>query len=332
MIETVGRFLRIGASYIAYAFVLAWWALRRTFRYFKRHKKTRRTAEGVIFLLLMLAALYSFVLGAPAGFPEGLVSVKKGSTLEAVASSLKARGLINSATLFEVAARLYRNDGVVVAGEYAFTQPQNMVTIAKRITHGDFELEPVRVRVEEGMSAQQIANLLVKSIPDFDKDAFYVLASKEEGRLFPDTYFILPGEDPELVVSVMTDNFNAHIHDVSVAAAIATFGRPLSEVLTMASILEKEAATTQDRRIISGILWHRIDIGMKLQVDVALDTYKTVGLPAAPIGNPSLDAIMAAASPVTTSYIYYLSDKDGITHYSTTYEQHLAKKAKYLDN
>jgi UPF0755 protein len=355
MIERIGKALRLAISYMWYGFGLANVWVRRTYTYFLTHKRTRQQSEAILLVALLLAVMYSFLFAPPVEFPTNmLVGVKKGSTLEEVASSLKEKGVINSATLFEVIARLKNHGGVVVAGEYAFTTPQNILTVARRITSGDFELEPIKVRVSEGMSAEQVTALLARVVPDFDKDGFYELASKEEGKLYPDTYYVLPGEEPALVIGAMTDNFNEHIRDAHVAAAIAAFGKPLNEVLTMASILEKEASETQDRRIIAGILWHRLDIGMKLQVDatflyingknsftltkgdLAIDspynTYVYKGLPPGPIGSPSIEAILAAVTPLKTSYIYYLSDLKGQVHYSTTYAQHLAKKAQYLDN
>ncbi|MES2006755.1 MAG: endolytic transglycosylase MltG [Patescibacteria group bacterium] len=347
-IRTVVRGIEKGAA------VFAKWILQIV-AFLSTHKKMRQILEGVALVGLLLAILYTFVLAPPAQFREGvLLQVKRGSTLEEVASKLKEKDLITSATLFEVVARAYREDGTVVAGEYSFTDRQNIITIAKRLTKGDFELEPVKVRVEEGMSAEQITKLLAQSLPDFEMDAFHTLASKKEGMLYPDTYFFLPGEDPALIVSTMEDNFNEHIHQVPVATAITAFGKTLLEVLTMASLLEKEASEMQDRRIIAGILWRRLENGMKLQVDavfpyingkntfiltkadLAIDspynTYVYKGLPPGPIGSPSIDAIMAAVTPVKTSYVYYLSDLKGEMHYSTTYEQHLLKKAKYLDN
>lgn len=302
-----------------------------------------------------IALGYNLLFGAPAHFPEqSLVRIKKGATLEQAASLLKERHLIQSAILFELFARMYRNDGTIVAGEYAFTEPQNLLTVASRLTTGDFMLTPVKVRIEEGMSVDQITTLLKKQVPDFDALQFYSLAAQKEGRLYPDTYFILPGEEPSLVLEAMEKNFEKRIHEVTLATAIAKFGKPLNEVLTMASILEKEASLMQDRRIISGILWHRIAIGMKLQVDAVFpyingkntftltrkdllidspyNTYLYKGLPPGPIGSPSAEAILAAVTPVDTSYVYYLSDMRGKIYYSTTYEQHLAKKDKYLDN
>ncbi|HEV8677630.1 MAG TPA: endolytic transglycosylase MltG [Candidatus Paceibacterota bacterium] len=354
MIEGFGRMLRVSVSYALYFALYIFVFLGRVPRYLKRHKRARQALEGVLLLVFAGMIGYSFLLAAPASFPEQtLVAVKKGATLEEVASDLKQQGVIGSATLFELVARIFKG-GVVVAGEYALTSPQNVLTMASRITSGDFELVPVKVRVEEGMSAEDITALLKKSVPGFDASGFYALAAPEEGKLYPDTYFILPGEEPALVVFAMTSDFNQHIREVEVASAIAAFGKPLPQVLTMASILEKEAATTQDRRIIAGILWHRIDIGMKLQVDATFsyingknsftltkadlatdspyNTYLYKGLPPGPIGSPSIDAIMAAVTPVETSYLYYLSDLNGTVHYSTTYDQHLNKKEQYLDN
>lgn len=331
MIETVGKWIRIAVSYALYFALFGFFFLGRLPRYLKRHKRVRRFSEGVLLVVFLGMIAYSFVLAAPAGFPsQTLFTVKKGSTIEQVASDLKQRGAVSSATLFEVAARLH--GGVVVAGQYALTSPQNIITIASRITSGDFELVPVKVRVEEGMNVQDITALLKKSIPGFDAASFSALALPKEGMLYPDTYFILPGEEPALVVSAMTSDFNEHIREVQISSAIAAFGKPLSDVLVMASILEKEAATTQDRRIIAGILWHRLSIGMRLQVDTAPNTYKTAGLPSAPIGSPSVDAILAAVTPIATSYVYYLSDKNGVTHYSTTFTQHVDKIQQYLAN
>lgn len=330
-------------------------ALAWSFLYLRTHKRTRRRAELLVLAVLILAVVYNVLFGAPPYFPEqSLVRIKKGTTLEEAASTLKEKRYINSANLFELLARVSRSGGTIVAGEYAFNGPQNILTVAKRLTEGDFQLQPLRVRVVEGMTVAQITETLSDKIPDFEAEAFYDLALPYEGRLYPDTYFVLPGEEPELVLEAMRNNFNEHIREVSIATAIATFKKPIEEVITMASILEKEAATTQDRRIIAGILWRRLEAGMKLQVDATFlyingkstfnltkkdlasdspyNTYTHTGLPPGPIGSPSIDSLLAAVTPLKTSYVYYLSDMENVTHYSTTYEQHLAKKAKYLNN
>lgn len=138
-----------------------------------------------------------------------------------------------------------------------------------------------------------------------------------------------------------------------VQEAILKSGHSLDEILTMASILEKEANKTADRKKIAGVLWHRIDIGMPLQTDATFpyylgrntfevtrtdlqtdhpyNTYTNKGLPPGPIGNPGLDSILAAAQPTKSNYIFFLSDRQGNFHYSVTYEGHLANKRRYLD-
>jgi UPF0755 protein len=145
-----------------------------------------------------------------------------------------------------------------------------------------------------------------------------------------------------------------HIQEQQTSAAITAFGKPQSQIIIMASILEKEAPDTKDREIISGILWKRISIGMPLQVDSVFpyiigvnslqltkadlattspyNTYLYKGLPPGPISNPSLDAILAAAQPTKTNYLYYLSDLKGNMHYCATYACQLANQRKYLGN
>ena len=120
----------------------------------------------------------------------------------------------------------------------------------------------------------------------------------------------------------------------------------------MASILEREAHDLEDRRMIADVLWRRLELGMPLQVDATFlytlgkttfdltdadlegddpyNTYVNKGLPPGPIGSPSLESILAAVTPIKSDYLYYLADKNNVTYYSETYEEHLQKKRKYL--
>ena len=135
---------------------------------------------------------------------------------------------------------------------------------------------------------------------------------------------------------------------------IVAFGVPLSEVVTMASLLEKEARQYETRQIISGILWKRIKIGMPLQVDAVFgyifgidtfsptfdelvttdspyNTYKNKGLPPGPIANPGLESLKAAVNPVETPYFYYLTGFDGEMHYGRTLDEHVENR-RFLKN
>jgi UPF0755 protein len=236
------------------------------------------------------------------------------------------------------------------AGDYIFKEPQSVWGIARRISTGAFGLEPVRIRITEGATTREMAEQLSKALPRFNADAFLLAARPQEGYLFPDTYFFLPNAHEDAVLDTLRQNFDAHIAELQ--PLIAASGHSLEEIITMASIIEREARVPADRRMISGVLWNRIRINMPLQVDVTFlytvgkntfqltladlrtdhpyNTYVNKGLPPGPIGSPSLDSIQAAAEPTPNPYLFYLADNTGVTHFSKTYEEHLRKKRLYL--
>ncbi|MDO8548140.1 MAG: endolytic transglycosylase MltG [bacterium] len=303
----------------------------------------------------LLFVTYLATLAAPLNFPSAsLVKIPQGMTIGEAGQLLKEKNIIYSTLLFEAINKVEPGGGKIIAGEYFFSGPQNVFTVAWRLAQGDHELIAVKVRIPEGASAKEITQLLKQTIPDFDSTEFYTKALPKEGRLFPDTYFFTPGEDADLVLTAFQNNFNEHISDKTVADAIAKFGKPLEQVLTMASLLEKEAPDTKDRQIIAGILWKRLSINMPLQVDAVFqyiigvnslkltkvqlqtdspyNTYLHKGLPPGPIANPSIDAIVAAVTPTKTNYLYYLSDLHGTMHYCATYSCQQSNARKYLGN
>jgi len=206
------------------------------------------------------------------------------------------------------------------------------------------------VTIPEGSTIYEVAKILNKNISNFNEALFLDLAKEKEGYLFPDTYFFLPNSSPEEIISIMTKNFESKTS--SLLPTVEEFGKSLKDVVIMASIIEREVMTPEDRRMVSGILWKRIAIGMPLQVDAAFiyvngtttpglalkdlkidspyNTYLYKGLPIGPIGNPGLDAIRATLEPKSSPNLYYLSDKEGVTHYARTFEEHKENKEKYL--
>lgn len=300
---------------------------------------------------LSFAIFYVFVIGPAGSFPErAYFKIRSGETLTSVAERLEEKHIVRSVLLFKTAALLVGSKTGIVAGEYYFESPQNLISIAIRMTHGAYGITPVKIRIREGATVRQIGDTLEAAIPDFDASQFRALTADKEGYLFPDTYFFYPGVEAQEVVLVMERNFEANTAQVRAAANLSK--RSFEDVLIMASLIEREASDTKNRRVIAGILWNRLDSGMLLQVDSSFsyileksltklttsdlrmdspyNTYVYKGLPPSPIGNPSLDAIEAAANPIYTDYVYYLSDRDGEFHYATTYAQHLANKKKYL--
>lgn len=311
----------------------------------------RRTLGWALAVGLPLLVLYGAFFAPPLWFPgDSYVRVSQGSSAADVALQLRVRGVIRSATMFELLARLHGDRGII-AGEYYFARAEGLLTVVRRVTTGDFAVEPIKITVPEGTSVLGITELL-RSVVDFDADAFYELAKDKEGQLFPDTYYIAPGEDPAMVLKRFEDNFKEHITQANVALALSSFGKPIDEILVMASLLEKEASNSRDRRIIAGILWKRIDLGIPLQVDAVFpyiigkgthsltktdlatdspyNTYTNKGLPPGAITNPGIDAIMDAVTPIKTDYLFYLADKHGTTYYSVTYEQHLQNRSRHL--
>ncbi len=300
--------------------------------------------SGVAYLLFVI------LFSAPVGYPSGAyVRVGDGAPLSEVAKTFESRGIINSARLFEVVTMVLGNDRRIQAGYYFFSRQENMIWVSMRILTGDFETSAIRITIPEGTSVNGISRILLEKVPEFNNREF--ISRAREGYMFPDTYFFRPGESPEAVLSVFDNTFRSKINKIQ--KQITASGHTLDELLTMASILEKEASKTKDRQQIAGVLWQRIKIGMPLQVDAVFpyimgkntfeltredlqfdspyNTYTNKGLPPGPINNPGLDSILAAATPTKTKYVYFLSDKSGNFHYAVTYAQHLANKKKYLD-
>lgn len=304
--------------------------------------------ERVLGALGALALAWALVLAPPADFPTGkLIRVNRGETADQIAQKFAARNVVRHPMLLKGALVLLGQESVL-SGDYAFSKPLALPAIAWRLAEGEFGLVPVRLTLQEGMTVLQAANLLTARMPDFDRERFLTLAAPHEGFLFPDTYLFLPNAAPEDIITTMRANFRRKVTPLS--ADLRRSNRTEREIITMASILEEEAATRIDRRLISGILWKRILIGMPLQVDAAFqyvngkstydltlmdlkidspyNTYRYKGLPPGPISNPGIDSIESALNPIPSSYLYYLSDRNGRVYYAATFEQHRANRIK----
>lgn len=301
-----------------------------------------------IVALVVILTCYSV---APSTFPRNaIVRINKHMTVSAAASLFKEKGIIKSAYLFKIYVVLLRDGKGVQAGSYLFDEPQSALRVAYRASYGIKNVEKIKLTIFEGTNTKEIASLVKKSIPDFNTTAFLEEAKPLEGYLFPETYFVDPDVTPHELISMMRDQFDVAIKPLE--DAIATSTHSLKDILTMASIVEKEARKYTDRQTIAGILWKRIDKGMALQVDVPFyyifnnktgsitlkdlattspyNTYLNKGLPPTPITNPGLNAIRATLYPITTPYYFYLADGDGVTHYATTHDGHIINRQKYL--
>jgi len=292
------------------------------------------------------------------------IVVEPGMSAHEIANLLKQNGLIENIFYFMVYADTEDFSSKLKAGEYKFSKSMSLVKYVDMLVEGR-EKDSVRVTIPEGFTKESVAERLFKEGAIEDKEEFLQLtnvssqvaadlygvpflneyaAATLEGFLFPDTYEFNTPSELESVFKKFLENFENKTSDVR--------GQDFYGTLILASLIEEEVQTEDDMRLVSGVLKNRLDIGMALQVDATLayitgketkeirgedklidslfNTYKYAGLPPAPISNPGLQAIEAALNPTPTDFFYYLSDKEGTTHFASTLVEHNENKARFL--
>lgn len=305
----------------------------------------------VLFIFLFMQ---TFFWRSPRPFPpHALVSIERGESLSQIAEKFETYGVVRSGFWLKNFVIMLGGEKSIIAGDYYFPEPVGAWEVAKMIHKGKFGLISLRITVLEGLSSYEIADLLERDLPAFNKKDFLneVESRDFEGYLFPDTYFFMPNSKADDVILMMRENFARNIKEYE--ADIAKFEKPLDEVMTMASILEGEGNSLESKRLISDILWRRIRKGMPMQVDAPFkyyngknsytlskedlqedheyNTYVNKGLPPTPINNPGIDSIRAAITPTPNQYWYFLSDKRGNTYYAVDFEGHKRNREAYLD-
>jgi UPF0755 protein len=307
-------------------------------------------AVGIFFITVVLIMAVAAVI-PPYNFPVGTTfHIKDNSSLGQITDNLYNQHLIKSEVLFKSLVIIFSGQRGIKAGDYLFNSKESVIQIAWRLVRGQEGFTPIKATIPEGFDVRQISIVLGKNIPTFSTSTFMAEALPFEGYLFPDTYFFNQQTTPDGAVQAMRNLFDKKISTVQ--DDILTSNKATSSIVIMASILEREATSSDDRRIIAGILWKRLDDKMPLQVDAALvyilnkdgtkltsadfatispyNTYKNLGLPPTPIGNPGLSAIKDAINPTATDYWYYISDSKGNIHYAKTYDEQIANEQKYL--
>ena len=295
---------------------------------------------------IILFYAYSFSFFLPPVLDNVLFIIPEGASASVVAETLFQKGVIRSQKSFLFYVKLINAEKTFRPGIFVFSGTYLMPDVINKLQRFP---SARTVTLLEGWTTEQIGDYFEKE-GFFLKSAFVEAATQYDGMLFPDTYELYVDVTPQEVVAALYQNFQqrtAHLQET-----IEKSGRNFSDIVIMGSLLEKESHDSADRRIISGILWKRLDNNHPLQVDATLtfltkrnglklttddlaidspyNTYKYAGLPAGPIGNPGLDAIEAAAFPEESPYWYYLHDPTGGVHYAATIEEHNANVAAYL--
>ncbi len=308
-------------------------------------------STGIIFFLIVLSVVYFQVFKkVDAGSYPIIVTVEDGEGLYAISDKLKANNIINNTIVFEAFVKTLKQDTQIKKGEYTFKKPLNIIEITDKLANARYEYDPVIVTITEGENSRTIID---KIYPNFKNvSSVYtveeVMAKLEakEGYLFPETYNYAPFATLEDIFAKVDAEFNDRIVKYAIPA------NELQKILTIASILEREVPNPADMKIVAGIIYNRLNINMPLQMDSTLgyvtdkaslqlttedlkndspyNTYQVKGLPPGPIGNPGDYAIDAALHPDTHDYLFFLSDKDGVNHYTKSYDEHLKNRKTYL--
>lgn len=293
-------------------------------------RKVKKIIFYTISFIVFLVLFYFLFLSAPKNFLSGtVIKIEPGMSLRGVSALLKKEHVIRSRVAFESLVIILGGEKYIISANYLFENKLSVLEVAKRITGGEHRMAPVVVTIPEGFNINQIADVFILKLANFNETLFLLEAKNKEGYLFPDTYFFLTNANEKDVLKIMSENFIKKTF--SIFSKLNSSNQSEKEIIIMASIIEREARGDIDRGVISGILWKRIKIGMPLQVDAVLETYKTKGLPEKPIGNPGLEAIKAAIYPQSSPYLYYLHDKDGNIHYAKNFAEHIKNKLKYLN-
>ncbi|HRH31543.1 MAG TPA: endolytic transglycosylase MltG, partial [Candidatus Paceibacterota bacterium] len=223
----------------------------------------------LIILVLFVGAsiaLY-FMSKAPEEFPVGvLIEIPEGTSVIKAGQMLEEQKIVKSAVVFQTLVIILSGDKGIRAGYYIFDSPQSVITIADKLSFGRYGISRKKVTLPEGASSMEMAKILGEALPLLDKSEFIEIGMEFEGHLFPETYYFFETATASKIALTLRNEFNTKLEPY--LEEIAKSGHTEKEILTMASIIEKESnGKEDDRRMISGILWNRISKGMALQVD-----------------------------------------------------------------
>ncbi|HBP51479.1 MAG: Aminodeoxychorismate lyase [Candidatus Shapirobacteria bacterium GW2011_GWE1_38_10] len=297
-----------------------------------------------LFLFLSLALFCYLSLKAPSSdTTKKIFVINQGEGLLTIASRLEKFHFINNRYVFVIYSRVFGLSQKIQAGTFYLTSSETLPNLIQKLIKG-------------GSTDYWFKIIPGTRIEQFSPDDDFTLVSKGlEGQLFPDSYLIPQNYSHSQILALIENNFREKLAEASIG--FTTKLTP-TQTLILASILEREAKTLSDKKIIAGILMNRLGVGMPLQIDATVqyakdslthpakywqpisksdlsivspyNTYKNRGLPPSPICNPGFDSLYAAYHPTDSEYVYYLNDSSGQIHYAKNLTEHNANVAKYL--
>lgn len=296
----------------------------------------------------------------PSDTTEIHVVIPSGASTTKIADILESEGLIRNATLFKVLSKDLGADGKMQAGEYIVSKSMSSEGMINKFISGDVYIETFMFTIPEGFERRQIAEklageglidetrfnaLLAEKSFDYRFLESIDAATSLEGFLFPETYEMKAGSNEEAIINKMLSQFNVIFKDEYYNRA-EELGMTINEVITLASVIEREAQLDTERALVSGVFHNRINKGWKLQScatvqyilgerkevlsydDIAIEspfnTYINAGLPPSPIASPGEKSIIAALYPEETDYMFFVAsgDNNGSHIFSKTLAEH----------
>lgn len=307
------------------------------------------------------------------GIPEKeiTIQIKEGESLKSISKKLKKAGIIESSFLFELKCKYKKIENNFRYGQFVLRTYMNFDQIADILTKSNDSDEYVTFLIREGATQREIAENLEKQNVvkaddflnacdnhtfDFDfLDNVPKRKNRLEGYLFPDTYYFDVNSESDTVINKILSRFD-EIYNDELKKATNENNLTIDEVVTIASIIEAEVRYPNERPTVASVIFNRLDVGMKLQMDSTVlyalgekkdrvmetdtklksnyNTYYVEGLPAGPIGNPGADCIKAVLYPDKTNYLYYVveNNETGQHFFTNNYDEFLQAKQKYISN
>lgn len=325
---------------------------------------------------------YQWQISRTYAVPAETLIIEEGLGVKQISASLVEIGYIHSDYWFRTYAWQKGVEEEFIAGTYTLPEHVSMKQLITILTSHQAQAEIKRITIIEGWNVGEIAQYLEEQL-DVPAEDFYQLAGYPifdnqnsngvtqsfdysfdydfladkptdyglEGYLFPDTYHVDSEATADQVIRKALDNFDNKLSEQMRVDAKAR-GLSIYELVTIASILERELLTLEDKKNGASVIYNRLDIGMPLQMDSTVNyvtgknipsvtytdlevnspynTYQHGGLPPGPISNPGLDSLVAAIYPNDTEYVYFLTDPEGRAYFARTGEEHNQNRALYL--
>ncbi|WP_250454771.1 endolytic transglycosylase MltG [Clostridium tertium] len=328
-------------------------------------KSKSKTIPIIIILILIISCfvLFKRVLNKPLKTSEDIViNVQEGDSFYSIINTLSKENKIKNLPLIKLFVKISRKNIDVKPGEYVLQKDLNVKELINTLT-SESSLNIVKFTVPEGYTIDDISEKLekegicskedfIKAIKEYELPSFVNINSEKrynlEGYLFPDTYLIKVGETPKEIITKMVARFKEMLSEAIKEVNTTVKNEDIETVVTIASMIEKEARIDSERPVIASVIVNRLNIDMMLQIDATViyalgehvdtvlyshletnspyNTYKNYGLPVGPISNPGLESIKAALKPEQTDYLFYVLQNDKTHYFTNNYEDFIKKQ------